>query len=153
MRISDGSSDVCSSDRAVVEILPRIRVDGEGVGKLLMQMHERLLARDLGRQQTLRQVGNLVLGKQPGPFRHPCSQVMLQVLDAVAGERRDHERGPEPARLVERLRKREQAVPANRVDLVADQRRALPELGEPLERWEENTSELQSQIRISYAGL
>src|SRR3546814_14517344 len=92
MRISDWSSDVCSSDlgrlthqadglaalaeadrlvllpadvddllnarRAVLEVFPALGLDGQGIGKLLVQVQEQFLARDFGRQRSAeRRVG------------------------------------------------------------------------------------------------
>ena len=65
-----------------------------------MQAVEDLLARDLGRERAVGQVGELVLGEQPRPLRHRLDHGRQQVLAAVAVQGRDDEGLGERIRLV-----------------------------------------------------
>src|SRR5262249_36898474 len=53
------------ADAAVVALLPFLGLDEGGVGELLMELQEDLLTGDLGGDEALRQIGELVLGKEP----------------------------------------------------------------------------------------
>ncbi len=56
-----------------------------------MELQEHLLAGDLGRQQSRRHVGDLVLGIKPGPSGIRAADKARRSLDAVAGQGADHE--------------------------------------------------------------
>ena len=64
-----------------------------------MQPQEELLAGDLGRRLPERGVGELILGKEPGPRRHGLGEISFEIGDAVAGQRRNHK---DPVELLER---------------------------------------------------
>src|SRR5262249_59282967 len=55
------------ADAAVLALLPLVGLDGGGVGQLVAELQEDLLARHLRRQHALRQVRELILAIKPGP--------------------------------------------------------------------------------------
>ena len=57
------------------------RFDSGGIGKFVMDPQIDLLTRDLGRQQSHRQVCRLILRVEPRPFRHQRGQSGLQIPD------------------------------------------------------------------------
>uniref|UniRef100_A0A0N4ZJM6 LigA n=1 Tax=Parastrongyloides trichosuri TaxID=131310 RepID=A0A0N4ZJM6_PARTI len=80
-----------------------------------------LLAGDLSRQDAQGHVRRLVFRVQPRPLGHGQGQARLQILHAVAAERRDHEDLGIDARLEQALRQGQQGVAAHAVDLVQRQ--------------------------------
>src|SRR5262249_14796806 len=91
------------SSRSVLELLPDIGLDRRLIWQLLMQAQIELLARDLGRQLPQRRVGDLVGGIVPWSFRHMPGKPRLDIADAIAAERRDHESRAESRARVGRL--------------------------------------------------
>ena len=77
--------------RTVGLLRPVLGLDGDLVGQFLMQFEEQLFARDLGRQQARRHVGNFVLGIQPRPLGHGGGEYLGQVGNAVARVGGNHE--------------------------------------------------------------
>src|SRR5215472_4203565 len=75
-------------DAAVLELLPSLGLDGRGVGQLVMELEEDLLAGDLGGEKSLRRVGELILGKEPRPLGHGAREMAAEIVDAAAGEPR-----------------------------------------------------------------
>ena len=72
--------------------LPALGLDGRVVGQFLMQPLEELLARDLGGELRSGRSRDLVLRIEPRARRAaPRRDTAQEVLDAVAGQRRDHE--------------------------------------------------------------
>ena len=80
---------------AVRRLGPALGLDRDAVGQLLVQAVEDLLAGDLGRQRPVREVGELVLGKQPRALGQLARRRGQQVVAAVAVEGRDDEGGGE----------------------------------------------------------
>src|SRR4051812_11093652 len=117
-------------DLAPVRALgPALGLDRDAVGQLLVELDEDLLARDLGRERAVREVGELVLRVEPGPLGQALRYGVEQVLAAVAGERRDKERGGEREGLVRRLDERQHGGRPDLVELVdGEQRRAARRL-------------------------
>ena len=87
-----------------------------------MQPQRQLLARGLGREQPQRQVGDLVLGIEPGPGRDRRRQPAHQVGDAVPALGRDHEGRGEVAQPVHLGAERQQPLRRHPVDLVDGER-------------------------------
>ena len=58
------------------------------VRHLLVRLQEDLLAHDLGGEQPVRQVGQVVVGIEMRPLRHGLRQRVQQPLQPVAGARR-----------------------------------------------------------------
>src|SRR5205823_457394 len=95
--------DLPDADAAVRPVVPLLGLDRRGVGKLIMQLQEDLLARDLGRDQTLGGIGELVLRKEPRPCRQAGGEMPLYVLHAVSLETGNYEYGIEIALPRERV--------------------------------------------------
>src|SRR3546814_12494598 len=106
MRISDWSSDVCSSD---------------------------LFARDLGREHAFGRVTDLVLGEMPRPLGHQLRQMRLEFGHAVAAACRDEEGLIKRNALVELGRDRQQLVLLGQIDLVEDEEFLLGTPPDPLQ--------------------
>ena len=96
-------------------------LDGGGVGQLLVDAQIDLFAGDLGGQQAGRDVGGLVGGIEPGPLRHQRGQPRLEVVDARAVRRRDHEDLGIDAGVEQGPGQGQQGVAAHQVDLVERQ--------------------------------
>src|SRR5260221_13268083 len=127
---SDGLADL---DAAVLELLPRFGLDGRGIGQLVMELEKDLLARRLGGEQALRHVGELILGKQEGPLGQRFDEMIAQIVDAAAGQARDHEDRLEDALLGKRLGEAEQLLRLDDVDLVEGKDGATPGRLEPID--------------------
>src|SRR3546814_2154651 len=134
MRISDWSSDVCSSDRGV---LAEARISGEDVGTQIDDSQHR--SADIG-AEIARLEARL---KQGGLGDRERTELQQQL--AALRERLDSERT---------LRRSGEAMLAT-TPMVFDYvgTGGLPGIGygNPFSRSEEHTSELQSLMRISYA--
>jgi hypothetical protein len=98
-----------------------------------MQPQIELLARDLGRQLAQRRVGDLVRRIMPGSLRHVSCEPALDVADAIARERGDHEGRGERSTLARRLGNCQQRRFLDEIDLVDEQDFGLADLGELLE--------------------
>ena len=77
--------------RAVLAILPFLGLDRAGIGQFGVQLEVELLAGQFGRDHAVGGVGQLVVGEMPRSFGHRRGEVRLEVGDAVAGGRGDHE--------------------------------------------------------------
>src|SRR3546814_8296753 len=133
MRISDWSSDVCSSDlhKSLFHAPPGT---GLPIGNLSSQFFanvyldglDRMVKRKLGMRHYVRYVDDMVLV-------HPDQKVLLQAADAI----REHLAGIGLA-LTERK------------TFIAPADKGVDFVGAVLRRSEEHTSELHSLMRISY---
>src|SRR5665213_2476289 len=126
LAVAHDMDDLGNLDAAVGEFLPAFGLDGRGIGQLLVQLQEDLLTRNLGGEQALRCVGHLLGRKQPGALRHHAGEIILQILDAVAQQRRQHEDAVEDALGVKRLGQGQQRLALHLVDLVERQQRLSP---------------------------
>ncbi len=95
-----------------------------------MQPQKQFLARNFGRKLTHRRVGNLVFGIKPRPGWHVRGEKILQVGDAIARARRDHEGRDEFDLRIEFLRKRQQRWLVGEIDLVEHQHFRRPDVRE-----------------------
>ena len=86
-----------------------------------MQMRVDLFAGDLGREVTHRRVRHLVLGIMERTGRHHCRQRLLEIVDSIAGERRDHEGARKGQLLIGRRNQRQQLLARHQIDLVDHQ--------------------------------
>ena len=68
------------------------------------------LARDLGRHHSHRNVRDIIFGIVPGTQRHHRRQIVFQVIDACAIERRNHENSIELRALAHLGRQRQQLL-------------------------------------------
>ena len=118
---------------AVLERFPGLGLHGHAVGQLLAQPQEQLFARDLRRHQPHRHVGELVLGIEPRPRRHPRGQGRAQIRDAVAGGRRDHVGVGERELIVERGAQAQQRAALHQVDLGQRQHGRPPGARQPVQ--------------------
>ena len=98
-----------------------------------MQLQEDLLARDLGGDQALRRIRQLVLRKQPRPRRQAGGEMSLYIIDPVPVEARDHEERIEAAFPRQPIGETQQALAADQVDLVQRQDRMAAALCEAVE--------------------
>src|SRR3546814_10180172 len=154
MRISEWSSDVCSSDRDAVG-LERQRL---GSGRL--RRHHRDIATALGEHAQDVALDAVIVGDDPvfrfGRGEPAAVEVELAVAPRIRGARADFLRQVHAAEAGELARGFDCLVG---VDLAGHQRTVLGtavaqqagQLAGVDVRLEENTSELQSLMRISYA--
>ena len=114
--------DLVDLHRAVLALLPALGLDGELVGELLVEAEGQLLARRLGGEQAEGEVGDLVLGVEPGPGRDLAGEPAPEVLDAVAALGGDHEGRGEGAGGVDLGGEGEEPLGRDPVDLVDGER-------------------------------
>ena len=92
-RLVAGAGDVdrgVDPDRAVRALGKTLGLDGGAVRNFLMGLQKDLLAHDLGGEQPVRQVGQVVGRIQVRTGRHRGGECRLKFLDAVAGAGGDH---------------------------------------------------------------
>src|SRR5690606_40308259 len=77
------------------------RSDGRRVGKFLVQSKVKLFPGDFSRQPTQRSVGDLVLREQPRAGRNLLGEERPEIIDAIAGQGRHHERTNEAEPVVQ----------------------------------------------------
>src|SRR3546814_4459833 len=133
MRISDWSSDVCSSDLAVVlgvEIIARSAVDEKALAR-----HRKVIAREDGRRDP--KVAALAPGRDP--IQRPEDVVLIGC--------KHRGRGGESPR---HLGLRQRGGLHHHCD--AERKHRYSACSHQFSRSEEHTSELQSLMRISYAA-
>ena len=104
--------------RAVLALFPVLGFHRHLVGQFLVQAQGQLFAGHLGRDHAHGQVGDLVLGIEPGAFGHLARQPFLQVLHAVALFGRDHEGFLEGVAFVQLFGQGQQNRRLDPVDLV-----------------------------------
>ncbi len=92
-----------------------------------MQPLKQFLPGRLGRHEPQRQVGQLVLGIVPGPFRHGGGKEGPEIVDPVSRQRRDHEDAVEQPFGLEFGGQLEQSRALDDVDLVEQQDGAAAE--------------------------
>src|SRR3546814_7168370 len=142
MRISDWSSDVCSSDLGVEQALGlQLRL------QLLERAAQRAFAGFLQRIEDQLVVAARLVQRQPPAGQHPHAVARLEPQPLALGleQRAAHLR----ARVLEREVDVPRRGPCQVADLALDQHHRERVLQQA--RSEEHTSELQSLMRISYA--
>ena len=121
MALAGHENRLLDARRTVGQILPRIGFNRDLVGQFIVQALKDFLARDFSGQLAQRRIRNLVFGIKPRPGLHHVGELFLHGLDAVALQRRNHERVFERAQSVDRLRQLQQLFDFRRVDLVEHQ--------------------------------
>src|SRR3546814_1377095 len=142
MRISDWSSDVCSSDLLVAAVLPQ-HFHVAGIGRIAIEDFRRqeALAHLLGQWRVfdMGEAGAMLRVRQEQIPQAGIARLRLQHLDL----RRHLPLRPVPATVRRHLLAQQGLF--DRLDMV------VHESADALDRSEEHTSELQSLMRISYA--
>src|SRR3546814_873223 len=110
MRISDWSSDVCSSDL---------------VRQFCVKLQIELFTRDLGSQHPIRGVGHLIFREMPRPFRHSDAKGALELGQSVARRGADKEGFLEIKDVIQFPGMHQQLFLGRNIDLVEDEKLRL----------------------------
>src|SRR3546814_8249105 len=143
MRISDWSSDVCSSDLDLIE-LRRTLESNPGIILADTAEQRARAAIDLARADKRPDFGvNVSLGRRNPDFGNVVSVMGSVTLPIFAGRRQEPRIAAAEAQAAAALAERADALRELEAQFAADL----------AARSEEHTSELQSQMRISYAVI
>ncbi len=115
----------------VLALGPAVGFDGGLIRQFLMQLAIDLFAGDLGRQMPDRRVRHLIFRIVKRTRGHRLRQRTAQVIDAVAGDGRDHEGLFERQPRVGSLRQQQQLLARDEIDLVDHQDLGVRHAGEP----------------------
>src|ERR1700736_6040351 len=109
------------ADGLVLALGPAIGLNGGLIRQFLMQLAEDFFPGDFSRQMPHRRVRHLVFRIVKRPRRHHRRQRMPEVVDAIAGQRRNHEGLFETQAVIGALGQRQQFFARNQIDLVEHQ--------------------------------
>src|SRR5208282_5277279 len=113
---------------AVGLVLPQFGFDGGLIGQFVVQPFEQFFAGDFSGERAQGRVRNLVLGIEPGAYRHQAGELFLEFRYAMTLERRNHESLGKRQPRVDVGSETEQSFVLYGVDLVQHQNFRRPQL-------------------------